>query len=189
MSNSKPFTRKTTIDLMRQEESDRKKLFGLQRQSKLGITTVNTGNIGSGGSSGSSGGGVSAGDNLGNHIANQVLNMTIHQVKNVQAPTECNDAVTKCYVDDAIALLASINGLDTGAGLRNSFVEQGIVIFDFGSSSAFVGASLIEEEPFDGTGLLRIRANADISLDDIPEENSLSMESISEGVTVVELEP
>lgn len=123
MSNGKPSNRKTTIDLMRQEESDRKKLFGLQRQSKLGITTVNTGNIGSGGSSGSSGGGVSAGDNLGNHIANQVLNMTIHQVKNVQAPTECNDAVTKCYVDAAIQLLADINGLQTGGGFSEGIIE------------------------------------------------------------------
>lgn len=146
MSNGKPSNRKTTIDLMRQEESDRKKLFGLQRQLKSGTSTVNTGNIGSGSSKGSPGGGASPGDNLGNHIANQVLNMTMHQVKNVQFPTECNDAVTKCYVDAAIALLAEINGLDTGSSIRNELSESVFVtrFLTLGDNNAASSESISE---------------------------------------------
>lgn len=155
MSNGKATTRKTTIDLMRQEESDRKKLFGLQRQLRTGITTVNTGNIGSGGSGGSDSGGGAVGDNLGNHIANQVLRMSLHQVKEVATPTECNDAVTKCYVDAAIELLAEVNGLQTGASIRNELSE-----------SVFVTTFITPGD-----------------------NNASSTESISESVTVVELEP
>ncbi len=40
-----------------------------------------------------------AGDNLGNHVATQNLDMTNHKIINLVAPTNNNDAANKAYVD------------------------------------------------------------------------------------------
>jgi len=175
MANSKASNRKTQIDLMRNTERERKKLYGLQRQKQSGISASTiTSNVGSGGSS-DSGGGI-FGDNLGNHTAQQVLKMSMFQVKQVATPTECNDAVTKCYVDDAIALLAAINGLQGGGGISNGIIEVAEI-------------TLISTPFYDFANINFIVENVGIILDDTPFFSGEGSESISESVSVVELEP
>jgi len=62
---------------------------------------------------GSGGGG---GDDLGNHIATQILNMSTFKITNVVNPTSAQDAATKDYVDTSVsAALPLAGGTMSGA--------------------------------------------------------------------------
>lgn len=172
MANSKPSKRKTPIDLMREQESMDKRFYGLQRQLRSGSTTTITSNVGSGGKS-TGGAGIATQDNLGDHQADGILNMDMFQVKNVATPTECNDAVTKCYVDDAIALLASINGLQTGGSITNNLIEEVFVLLATNPGRSFeINETSISEEAF-------------ILLATNPGRSFESLDSISENTSIL----
>ncbi len=80
-------------------------IVGFKTASDERFTVINSGNTSSGVS----------GDNLGNHIATQALNMSVNLINNVVDPIADQDAATRKFVEDSIQ--TAIGG-DGGIGAK-----------------------------------------------------------------------